>query len=409
MVAWLMELFTPEYPQGRQIILIANDLTHQIGSFGPLEDELFKKASEYARAQGLPRIYISANSGARIGLAMEVVDHLNIAWKDPSDSSKGHDYLYLTHESFEALVKSKSIAEDSCEEIRINGLPRYKLIYILGKTHGIGVENLTGSGMIAGETCRAYQEIFTLTMVSCRSVGIGAYLARLGQRVIQVEYSPIILTGASALNKVLGKEVYSSNLQLGGPQIMARNGISHMTVGNDMEGVLKIVQWLSYVPKTKDSLVPSLPSLDSVDRDIQVPLDSADPRSFLAGFTAQEKVFKGFFDYGSIMEVLAEWAKGVVAGRARLGGTSLRLYPLSSLLGIPMGFIAVDTRTNESVVYADPAIESSTEQRTLEAGSVWYPSSSFKTAQAVSDMNRENLPLIIFANWRGFSGTAFLV
>lgn len=41
--------------------------------------------------------------------------------------------------------------------------------------------------------------------VTCRALGIGAYLVRLGQRVIQVENSHIILTGASALNKVTGK------------------------------------------------------------------------------------------------------------------------------------------------------------------------------------------------------------
>lgn len=35
---------------------------------------------------------------------------------------------------------------------------------------------------------------------------------------------------------------------------------------------------------------------------------------------------------------------------------------------------------------------------------MWYPDSAFKTAQAVEDMNREDLPLFIFANWRGFSG-----
>jgi acetyl-CoA carboxylase/biotin carboxylase 1 len=36
---------------------------------------------------------------------------------------------------------------------------------------------------------------------------------------------------------------------------------------------------------------------------------------------------------------------------------------------------------------------------------VWYPDSAHKTAQAIRDFNRgENLPLIIFANWRGFSG-----
>lgn len=41
--------------------------------------------------------------------------------------------------------------------------------------------------------------------VTCRALGIGAYLVRLGQRVIQVENSHIILTGASALNKVRAK------------------------------------------------------------------------------------------------------------------------------------------------------------------------------------------------------------
>jgi len=47
---------------------------------------------------------------------------------------------------------------------------------------------------------------------------------RLGQRVIQLDDSHIILTGAGALNKVLGREVYTSNAQLGGTQIMYNNG-----------------------------------------------------------------------------------------------------------------------------------------------------------------------------------------
>jgi acetyl-CoA carboxylase/biotin carboxylase 1 len=40
-----------------------------------------------------------------------------------------------------------------------------------------------------------------------------------------------------------------------------------------------------------------------------------------------------------------------------------------------------------------------------QAGQVWFPDSAYKTAQAIADFNRgENLPLMIFANWRGFSG-----
>lgn len=69
-----------------------------------------------------------------------------------------------------------------------------------------------------------------------------------------------------------------------------------------------------------------------------------------------------------------------------------------------MGVIAVETRTIERVIPADPANPSSFEQRIMEAGQVWYPNSAHKTAQAIFDFNREGLPLIIFANWRGFSG-----
>jgi acetyl-CoA carboxylase / biotin carboxylase 1 len=59
----------------------------------------------------------------------------------------------------------------------------------------------------------------------------------------------------------------------------------------------------------------------------------------------------------------------------------------------------------ESVIPADPADVDSQEQILQKAGQVWFPDSSFKTAQAIKDFNYgEELPLMIFANWRGFSG-----
>ena len=115
---------------------------------------------------------------------------------------------------------------------------RYKIIAILGSSgDDIGVENLSAAGAIAGETSCAYDEVVTISMVSARAIGIGAYLLRLGRRVVQVENSSIILTGASALNKLLGKEVYTSNVQLGGIEIMANNGVSYSTESNDKDGV----------------------------------------------------------------------------------------------------------------------------------------------------------------------------
>ncbi|TKS78760.1 Acetyl-CoA carboxylase 2 [Collichthys lucidus] len=393
MVAFKMKMKTPEYPEGRDIIVICNDITHMIGSFGPQEDELFLKASELARAEGIPRIYIAANSGARIGLAEEIKHMFQVAWIDPSDPYKGFKYLYLTPQDYTRISSTSAV---HCRHVEEGGESRYIITDVIGKDDGLGVENLRGSGTIAGESSQAYEEIITISMVTCRAIGIGAYLVRLGQRVIQVENSHIILTGAGALNKVLGREVYTSNNQLGGIQIMHNNGVTHTTVPDDFEGVFTILRWLSYMPKNKYSPVPVVSTTDPVDREIEYTPTKApyDPRWMLAGRphpTVRGAWQSGFFDHGSFMEIMESWAQTVVVGRARLGG-------------IALGVIAVETRTVEFTVPADPANLDSESKVLQQAGQVWFPDSAFKTAQAISDFNRERLPLMVFANWRGFSG-----
>uniref|UniRef100_A0A8C6ZBV2 Acetyl-CoA carboxylase beta n=1 Tax=Nothoprocta perdicaria TaxID=30464 RepID=A0A8C6ZBV2_NOTPE len=393
MVAFKMKLKTPEYPEGRDIVLICNDITHQIGSFGPEEDSLFLRASQLARAEGVPRVYIAANSGARIGFADEIKHMFHVAWVDPADPYKGFRYLYLTPQDYTRISSLNSV---HCEHVEEGGESRYVLMDIIGKENGFGVENLRAAGTIAGESSRAYEEIVTISMVTCRAIGIGAYLVRLGQRVIQVENSHIILTGVTALNKVLGREVYTSNNQLGGVQIMHNNGVAHVTVPDDFEGVCTILQWLSYMPKDNHSPVPIIAISDPVEREIdfvpsKVPYD---PRWMLAGRphpTLKGTWQSGFFDQGSFLEIMQPWAQTVVVGRARLGG-------------LPVGVIAVETRTVEVTIPADPANPDSEAKIIQQAGQVWFPDSAFKTAQAIRDFNRERLPLMIFANWRGFSG-----
>ncbi|KAJ2663766.1 acetyl-coenzyme-A carboxylase [Coemansia sp. RSA 1199] len=400
MVAWVLTMHTPESPDGRRIVVIANDITFKIGSFGVDEDVLFYRATQFARQHGLPRVYLSANSGARIGLADEIRELFRPCWRDDADPEQGFEYLYLSEDDYAKLEAREDgkVRSVITEPVTMpSGEVRHRLLTIVGSTDGLGVENLRGSGMIAGETSRAYNDIFTVTLVTCRSVGIGAYLVRLGQRSIQNEGQPIILTGAPALNKVLGREVYTSNLQLGGTQVMYKNGVSHLTAENDFSGICKIVRWLSFVPAVRDAaLLPVAPAMlnDPVNRLIayEPPSGPSDPRLFLAGADTESGWLSGFFDRGSFVETLGGWARTVVTGRARLGG-------------IPMGVIAVESRTVENIIPADPANPTSEEQVLQEAGTVWYPNSAYKTAQAIADFNNgEQLPLMIFANWRGFSG-----
>ncbi len=206
-MAWVLTLYTPEFPEldpftnkssfqrvqstmelaggskhggeesdgGRRVVLIANDITIKAGSFGTREDLLFEYASQYSRAEGLPRLYFAANSGARIGLAEEIKAAFRVQWENPLEPGKGFKYLYLDEDEYGRLKDYVQCEKKTMD----NGDTQYVITDIIGKDADLGVENLRGSGGIAGETSRAYDEVFTLTFVTGRTVGIGAYLVSL--------------------------------------------------------------------------------------------------------------------------------------------------------------------------------------------------------------------------------------
>nr|ASZ00198.1 acetyl-CoA carboxylase 1 [Geranium incanum] len=389
MVAWCMEMSTPEFPSGRTIFVVANDVTFKAGSFGPREDAFFSAVTDLACKKKLPLIYLAANSGARLGVAEEVKSRFKVGWSEDSNPECGFQYIYITPEDY-AQIGSSVMAH----ELKLaSGETRWVIDTIVGKEEGLGVENLSGSGAIASVYSRAYKETFTLTYVTGRTVGIGAYLARLGMRCIQRLDQPIILTGFSALNKLLGREVYSSHMQLGGPKIMGTNGVVHLTVSDDLEGVSAILKWLSNIPLHVGGALPILSQLDSTERLVEyTPENSCDPRAAISGvLDGNGKWLGGIFDKDSFVETLEGWARTVVTGRAKLGG-------------IPVGIVAVETQTVMQVIPADPGQLDSHERVVPQAGQVWFPDSATKTGQAILDFNREELPLFIMANWRGFSG-----
>ena len=175
----------------------------------------------------------------------------------------------------------------------------------------------------------------------------------------------IVCAGKDALNKLLGRQVYTSNDQLGGVQVMYPNGVSHLVCNTDDDAAYQIMQWLSFVPKARGLPLPIHPvANDSVDRKVTYspPADGTayDCRNLLTG-TADTT---GLFDRDSFIETLGGWARGVVTGRGRIGG-------------VPMGAIIVETRVTEKVNPADVASPESSEQVLPQAGQVRLPLSIF--------------------------------
>lgn len=193
---------------------------------------------------------------------------------------------------------------------------------------------------------RAYEEIFTITLVTGRTVGIGAYLVRLGQRTVQNE-GPVLLTGAPALNKVLGREVYTSNVQLGGPQIMYANGVSHLAVHDELQGISNILRWLSFIPARANDRLPIIHSFDPIEREIDfVPKENVpyDPRHMLAGCVILPSHSPFLFYYCSIYNGCSwfrRWmGSGILAFSIKAPGWKLCLAGRKQLFVVELVWVA---------------------------------------------------------------------
>jgi acetyl-CoA carboxylase/biotin carboxylase 1 len=175
---------------------------------------------------------------------------------------------------------------------------------------------------------------------------------------------------------------------------MSPNGVSQLCAKDDLRGIVKILEWIGFVRKQKSDHLPATLAFtsDPTERTIEYYPQKGvyDPRWLLDG-SFNDLGQSGLFDKGSFVESMSGWAKSIVSGRARLGG-------------FPMGVIAVETRTTECLIPADPADTNSRECIKVSAGQVWFPDSAHKTAQALRDFRGEQIPVMILANWRGFSG-----
>lgn len=81
-------------------------------------------------------------------------------------------------------------------------------------------------------------------------------------------------------------QVYSSQMQLGGPRVMGENGVSHYVVNDDLEGAKVILRWLSYCPAQVGAEPPLLPTNDPVNRPVAYEPsahEKFDPRAAIMG------------------------------------------------------------------------------------------------------------------------------
>ncbi|KAF7683984.1 Acetyl-CoA carboxylase 2 [Astathelohania contejeani] len=344
--------FDIKYGNSRLVIII-NDITHKNGSFSKLEGIMFCKLSKLCRRKQIHRIYIACNSGARIGIFENLKKDLFV--------QKGNGKLELSISNSNKMDSKKYKIHEGV------------LTSIYGNTDS-GPENLSYSSMMARETVKAYEQIFTLTYVSGISVGIGSYLARLGRRVIQKVGSSILLTGFKALNKLVQQSIYNDNEEIGGYEIMGTNGVTHKSVINDFEGVCEIMEWVEYVNSGRCKFSNNTVFNNNITN------------TNLSNIN-EDEIIELITDLNSYKKYLSDYAPNVNTGRAKINGISIGI--ISSAVSSISSTIPSD----------DPWIKEK-----IWTKNVMFKETAHKIALSIEDFDKENLDILIIANWKGFSG-----
>ena len=335
------------YLMDNKFVLLVNNVSANNGVFSYTEDNYYFMCLRYARENKMPFVFVASNSGAEI----RINDSVKFALR-PRIENGELQYMFLEpdeYEQYKADIIGKFIPEHNHYEITCVNNP--------------GVINLDGSALLVSEMAKARNEIQTITLVLDRTVGVGAYLARLSERIVQRRDSAILLTGYQSINKVLGRDLYESNIQLGGHLVMANNGISHKIVDTTVEGVEYIKQLLRLT--TSNEYLQSKIDIPSMIHEI--------------------------IDRDTLLETMESYARNVVTGRCSIGGKTYGIAYATNYIA-------------DKFAPCDPADLSSSTRTEKMSPNILYPDTSYKISKTIRDCNVENIPILIVADWRGFSG-----
>jgi biotin carboxylase/acetyl-CoA carboxylase carboxyltransferase component len=347
------------------LMLVANNTKIRNGSFGTEESESFYMSLKYARENKIPFIFIANNSGASIEIDDKLKTRINIKMKN-----NDVEYLYINEEDYEEFKDDITVIPHHDDEKN----EHYEITSILNKS----LINLDASALIAREMSLARHEIPTFAIVNEKSCGIGAYLNALSSRIIQVNNSSIILTGFNALNKILQSDVYNSNTQIGGVDIMSNNSITHKTADTLEDGFYKLSLWLDYIinpiRKNDMKIMKRIDSFKDIDEIVK-----------------SNGIIDSIIDNNSFFETMPSFNSTIKTGRVRIRGKSYSV-------------IFTDNNIGKKIIPIDNADVNSKSIEIVLASKVLTKDGSYKMAKSILDSNIEKLPLLIVSDFRGFSG-----
>ena len=180
-----------------------------------------------------------------------------------------------------------------------------------------GVLSIEYTALVARKWSEISGYIPNITLVCGACAGGSAYISSISDFNIIVENQGyIFLTGPKVIEKVLNEKV--SFEELGGASVHSfLTGVSNQTATNDLDGITKIQQILSYLPQwCKGNL--SYSDYPISKRDTLPVLNTFLPEEEKSAYDIK-KIINYIIDADSFFEIHPDYATSMVVGFARMG------------------------------------------------------------------------------------------
>ncbi len=219
---------------------------------------------------------------------------------------------------------SETLAQKICKVMDMamkNGAPCIGLNDSGGARIQEGVNALAGYSEIFERNILASGVIPQISAILGPCAGGAVYSPALTDFIIMSEgTSYMFLTGPAVVKQVLGENVTQE--ELGGANVHAtKSGVAQFKAATEEEAIATIRDLMSYLPQNNMEEPPYVPTEDPIDRK-EDSLNEIIPDSPNAPYDMYE-VIGAIVDDGKFLEVHKDYAKNLIVGFARFGGTAV--------------------------------------------------------------------------------------
>ncbi len=188
-----------------------------------------------------------------------------------------------------------------------------------------GVDALAGYGELFQRNVLASGVIPQITLIMGPCAGGAVYSPALTDFIFMVKNtSYMFVTGPDVVKTVTGEEV--SQEKLGGARMhTTKSGVADLAFNNDIEALLEIRRFFSFLPSSNRTPLPIRPTVDPADR-VDMSLSTLIPNTPNKPYDMKELVER-IVDEGEFFELQPDFAKNIIIG-------------FGYMEGYPVGFVA---------------------------------------------------------------------